>query len=408
MKLSDHAPSAPIGPRTLLGDGRYRRVWIAGGIVGTMRWLEILVIAVYVLEATGSAFMVALMMVLRSLPMFLLGSISGAIADQVSRKLLQATALIVSAVVSAVLGVLALSGLIEIWHIGTGAFLSGMLWSFEFPVRRTMLGEIAGPRGIGAGMALDSATTNGTRMLGPALGGLIFETVGLPGAYVLGAALYGIGFGLMVSLHYSSTAAVVPNWNVVQTVRDGLRYVRADRAIVGTLAITVIMNLWVFPFAAMVPVIGEAELGLSAFPIGILMSAEGTGAFIGALLIANLARPAWFRRIYLSGSFLVGSMVVVFALSPWYGLSLALLFIAGLGAAGFSAMQTTMMFLQAPPEMRGRVMGVVSVCIGAGPLGVLHIGLLATWFDASTAVLIVAIEGLAALALARAYWPEIR
>ena len=373
-----------------------------------MRWLEILVIAVYVLEVTGSAFMVALMMVLRSLPMFLLGSISGAIADQVSRKLLQATALIAAAVVSAVLAVLALSGLIEIWHIGTGAFLSGMLWSFEFPVRRTMLGEIAGPRGIGAGMALDSATTNGTRMLGPALGGLIFETVGLPGAYVLGAALYGIGFGLLVSLQYSSTAALVPNWNVIQTVRDGLRYVRADRAIVGTLAITVIMNLWVFPFAAMVPVIGEAELGLSAFPIGILMSAEGTGAFIGALLIANLARPAWFRRIYLCGSFLVVSMVVVFALSPWYGLSLGLLFIAGFGAAGFSAMQTTMMFLQAPPEMRGRVMGVVSVCIGAGPLGVLHIGLLATWFDASTAVLIIAVEGLAALALARAYWPEIR
>ena len=408
MKLSDHAPSALIGPRTLLGDGRYRRVWIAGGVVGTMRWLEILVIAVYVLEVTGSAFMVALMLVLRSLPMFLLGSISGAIADQVSRKLLQATALIVSAVVSAVLAVLALSGLIEIWHIGAGAFLSGMLWSFEFPVRRTMLGEIAGPRGIAAAMALDSATTNGTRMLGPALGGLIFETVGLPGAYLLGVALYGIGFGLMVSLQYTSTAAAVPNWNVIQTVRDGLRYVRADRAIVGTLAITVIMNLWVFPFAAMVPVIGEAELGLSALPIGILMSAEGAGAFIGALTIATLARPAWFRRIYLYGSFVVGSMVVVFALSPWYGLSLALLFVAGLGAAGFSAMQTTMMFLQAPPEMRGRVMGVVSVCIGAGPLGVLHIGLLATWFDASTAVLIVALEGLAALALARAYWPEIR
>ena len=410
MNLTDHASStaAPIGPRTLLRDGRYLRVWIAGGVIGTMRWLEILVIAVYVLQVTGSAFMVALMMVLRSLPMFLLGSISGAIAEQVSRKLLQAIAMIVLATVSTALGLLALAGAIEVWHIGVGVFLSGMMWSFEFPVRRTMLGEIAGPRGIGAGMALDSATTNGTRMLGPALGGLIFETVGLPGAYVLGALLYGVGFGLMASLNYTSTAALVPNWNVIQTVREGLRFVRADRAIVGTLAITVIMNLWVFPFAAMVPVIGEAELGLTAFPIGILMSAEGTGAFIGALLIANFARPAWFRRIYLFGSFLVAALVVVFALSPWYGLSLALLFIAGFGAAGFSAMQTTMMFLQAPVEMRGRVMGVVSVCIGAGPLGVLHIGLLATWFDASTAVLIIAIEGLVALALARAYWPEIR
>ena len=158
----------------------------------------------------------------------------------------------------------------------------------------------------------------------------------------------------------------------------------------------------------MVPVIGEAELGLSAFPIGILMSAEGSGAFIGALAIAGFARPALFRRLYFYGSFLVGSMVVVFALSPWYELSLALLFVPGFGAAGFGTMQTTMMFLHAPPEMRGRVMGVVSVCIGAGPLGVLHIGLLATWFDASTAVLIIAIEGLVALALARAYWPEIR
>jgi MFS family permease len=408
LKLSDHALSAPIGPRTLLRDGRYLRVWIAGGVVGTMRWLEILVIAVYVLQVTGSAFQVALMLVLRSLPMFLLGSISGAIAEQVSRKLLQAAAMIVSAAVSAVLATLALTGALEVWHIGTGAFLSGMMWSFEFPVRRTMLGEIAGPRGIAAGMALDSATTNGTRMLGPALGGLIFETIGLPGAYLLGAVLYAIGFGLMAGLQYSSTAPLVPNWNVIQTVREGLRFVRADRAIVGTLAVTVIMNLWIFPFAAMVPVIGEAEMGLSAFPIGILMSAEGTGAFVGALAIAGFARPAMFRRLYLYGSFLLGSMVVVFALSPWYELSLALLFVAGFGAAGFSTMQTTMMFLQAPPEMRGRVMGVVSVCIGAGPLGVLHIGLLATWFGASTAVLIIAIEGLAALALARAYWPEIR
>jgi MFS family permease len=88
--------------------------------------------------------------------------------------------------------------------------------------------------------------------------------------------------------------------------------------------------------------------------------------------------------------------------------SLAVLFIAGLGAAGFSAMQTAIMFTLAPPEMRGRVMGVLSVCIGASPLGMLHIGLMASWLSAPTAVLLVAVEGLFALALVAFLWRDSR
>ena len=170
-------------PWALLGDRRFLRVWLAGGFIGTMRWLEILVIAIFTLEATGSAFLVALMMMLRSLPLFLFGTISGAIAEQVNRKVLMLCALTMATLVAVVLVLLARSGQLEVWHVGVGVFLSGTLWTTEFPVRRTMLGEIAGPTRIGPAMGLDSATTNGTRMLGPALGGLLFETVGLPGAY---------------------------------------------------------------------------------------------------------------------------------------------------------------------------------------------------------------------------------
>ncbi len=406
--MAEPPPPPGGGALSLIGDGRYRRVWVTGGFVGTVRWLEILVIGVYTLQVTGSAFQVALMMVVRALPMFLFGSLSGALAEQVNRKHLMVAALAVSSAVSATLAALAFSGAITIWHIAVGAFLAGMLWSCEFPVRRTMLGEIAGPARIGPAMGLDSAMSNGTRMLGPALGGLIFETIGLPGAYVLAAILYAGGCLLILSLDYTMVAPHAPGWNVFRTVAEGLRYIRSNRAMVWTLAVTVIMNLWAFPFAAMVPVIGVEELGLSAFPIGVMMSAEGAGALIGALAIAAFARPAWFSRLYLFGSFLVMVMVVGFSLSAWFGLSLVLLLTAGFGAAGFSAMQTTIMFTLAPPEMRGRVMGVVSVCIGAGPLGMLHIGLLAGWLGASTAVRVVALEGLAALALATAVWREIR
>ena len=196
-----------MAPLDLLRDRRFLRVWVTGGLIGTMRWLEILMIAVYTLEVTGSALAVALMMLARALPMFLFGAITGAIAERINRKAMMIFALFGAGAVSATLGGLAVAGRIESWHIGLGAFLAGMLWTLEFPVRRTMLGELAGRHGVGAAMSLDSATTNGTRMLGPALGGLLFETVGLPGAYWLGAALYGLGGAAILSLDYVSSAA---------------------------------------------------------------------------------------------------------------------------------------------------------------------------------------------------------
>ena len=397
-----------MGPLTLLRDPRFLRVWMTGGFIGTMRWLEILMIAVYTLEVTGSPLAVAIMMLARALPMFLFGAVTGAVAERINRRHIMIVVLFSACAASAGLGVLAVTGRIEVWHVAVGAFLSGLVWTMEFPVRRTMLGELAGPRGVGAAMSLDSATTNGTRMLGPALGGLLFETIGLPGAYLLGALLYCIGGLLFVSLDYLSTAAPAREENLFSTIAAGFRYVRGNRAMVGMLAVTLIMNLWGFPFAAMVPVIGSDVLGLSAFPIGVLLSAEGAGAFAGALIIAVLVRPAQFNGIYLYGSFLMLAGVIAFSFSTGYAVSLTLLFIAGLGAAGFSAMQTTIMFTLAPPEMRGRVMGVLSVCIGASPLGMLHIGLMARMLSAPTAVLLVAVEGLIALAVSAVLWRELR
>ena len=397
-----------MSPLTLLRDGQFLRIWVTGGFIGTMRWLEILVIAVYALEITGSPLMVAVMMLARSLPMFLFGSITGAIAERFNRRHMMIIALIGACAVSAALAVLSLLGLIEIWHVVLGAFLSGIVWTQEFPVRRTMLGEIAGTSGVGAAMSLDSATTNGTRMLGPALGGLLYESIGLSAAYLLGTALYALSVLLVLSLKYASSAAPAREDGLFSSIAVGLAYVRGNRAMVGMLMVTVIMNLWGFPFVAMVPVIGRDVLGLSAFPIGVLMSAEGAGAFVGALIIAALVRPAGFNRIYLYGSTLMILAVILFSFSSWFTVSLALLFIVGLGAAGFSAMQTAIMFTLALPAMRGRVMSVLSVCIGASPLGMLHIGLLALWMSAQNAVLLVAIEGVVALAVTAYYWQEIR
>jgi hypothetical protein len=181
-------------------------------------------------------------------------------------------------------------------------------------------------------------------------------------------------------------------FRIFSRVLEGFRIVARDRALVGTLAVTVIFNVLAWPATSMVPVIGEAQLGLSAFPIGLIMSADGLGALLGAILVATRARPLHFRGCYVFGVALYLVATAFFAL----------------GNSCFATMQATIVFLSAPIAARPRIMGVLSVCIGTAPLGFLHIGWLASLLGPQTALLVLCAEGALALALSLAIWPELR
>jgi MFS family permease len=398
----------PPAAAPLLADPAFLRVWLTGGIAGVLRWLELLAISIYVLEVTGSPFLVALMTFLRMAPMFLFGIPAGALADRHDRKQLLLFGLLVLAGAAGVLAFLAVQGGIALWHIGLGTFLNGMFWASEFPVRRIMLGEIAGVARLSRAMALESATSNATRMIGPALGGVLIQMIGLYGVFALEAALYLACAVLVLPVSYRAAGAGGSGASLLAMLREGWRFARGERLIMGALAVTVIVNLWGFAYITMVPVIGELALGLSPVLIGVLMSTEGLGAVIGALLVARYDRPRQYTRIYTgsSAAFLLG--VLAFALSTWFPLSLALILFCGIGIAGFAVMQSTITFLAAPAPVRSRIMGLVTVAIGAGPIGMLYVGVLADWLGASAAVVVLALQGLIALGLAAWYWPELR
>jgi predicted MFS family arabinose efflux permease len=278
----------------------------------------------------------------------------------------------------------------------------------DHPVRRTLLGDLAGPDAIGRAMGLDSSTASATRAMGPLLGGVLFDALGMAGAYFLGAVLFGTGALLIASVAYRPPRPAARDAALLANIREGLRYVRSNRVILGTLAVTLFMNFWGFAYAGMVPVIGKEQLGLDASAIGLLMSAEGLGAFAAALAIAWRVRPQHYTRLYFWGSALFLLAALLFTQAGGFAPALAALLAAGLGFAGFAAMQSTIVLAAAPPALRSRAMGVVSVCIGGGgPLGILHVGLLADWLGAPGAVALSAIEGLIALALAAWLWPEL-
>jgi MFS family permease len=394
--------------RALLADAEFRRLWLAGVAIGAQRWLELLVVGVYVLDVTGSPSMVALMTFVRLVPMFLCGLPAGVLADRFERRSLLLIGVGALVLVSLALGVLASTGRITLWQVALGAFLNGVMFAADFPVRRIMIGEIAGVDRLGKAMALESATGNATRMVGPAVGGLLFEIVGLEGAYFLGAALYLLSLVLILRVSYRSARLDAAGRSILTTLREGWQFVRGRRVIVGTLMVTLVLNFWGFAYITMVPVIGERVLDLSAFSIGLLMSIEGLGALIGSLVVAHWFKPLAYTRVYLFSTFGFLLGVLGFGLSGWFPLSLGLNLVCGITLAGFAVMQGTIMFLAARPEVRSRVMGVLTVCIGAGPLGMLHVGWLADWLGAAAAVQIMAIEGLVALALVAVIWPEMR
>ena len=399
--------AAPL--RSLLTDPGFLRIWIVGALVGTIRWLEVLAVGVYTYQATGSPFIVATMLFVRMVPTMLLGAFAGVIADRVNRRHLMMVGLVLMCLVSLSLAALAINDRLVIWHIALGAVLSGIFWSGEFPVRRTMLGEIAGLGRLSAAMGLDSATNNFTRMLGPLLGGALLTTLGLGGAYALGVLLYAVAFISMLSLSFQENPSTESaSVGVLTSISEGFAYIRTNRLIAGTLVITVFVNLFGFSYVSMLPVIGEQQLGLGAVAIGVLMSVEGCGALLGSLCVAAWVRSRYFTAIYMSGSALYLMMILAFSLSPWYSAAVVFLFAGGLGIAFFGSMQSTLIFFTALPRMRTRVMGVLVACIGAGPIGVLHVGLLAEWLGASQAVTIIAVEGLIAIAVAACIWPELR
>ncbi len=394
----------------LLSDPAYMRIWLIGVFSGIARWLELLVVGVFAVETTGSPVLVALLVILRMLPLVVFGSIVGALTDRLAPRLLFRLALLLAVLASlAVLG-LALSGLAAYWHVALATFASGVVWTTDMPVRRRLIGDVAGPERIAAGMSLDSATSNATRMIGPLFGGLLYQWLGLGGAFGLAAGLYVLCLALVPGLPVAVLVADAAgrSTKLLGDLREGFGFLARHREVRRILFVTVIFNIWGFPFVSMIPVIGKEDLGLSAGTIGGLAALEGGGAFAGALLIAALgARPRSFRRLYFFGT--AGYVAFAF-IAGWMTepVPLALVLVCvGLSAAGFSTMQTTLIYSVAPPEMRGRLFGILSITIGTGVIGFTNIGVMGELFGGANAIRIVAAEGLVALAVLGLRWSRL-
>lgn len=402
--LPHHTPHDPAMASVLPihHDGQFRRLWAVGMLASLVRWLEILAFGVFTFELTHSAFWVASLMMLRMLPLVLFGLVFGALAARYSRRngLLVCQGLL--CLTTLALLVIALIGAIEVWHLAAASFINGAVWAGDMSLRRSLMGDIAGPTRMVHAMSFDAIAVNGCRLVGPGLGGLLLAHGGLSAVFLCGTLLYVLVLVALSGLTDRPAEGEPRQSTLWSLLVGGFQAARDSPRLMAILWITILFNLFAWPVLSMVPVIGEVRLQLSTEGIGLLASMDGVGALIGAIALSSLAGRVRHGHVYVASVLFFLAMQLVFAWSAEPIVTGAALLALGLAQSGFAVMQSTLVYVAAPADRRYEAMGLLTMCIGVAPLGFLAVGWLAEWLGAPMATMICALCGFASAA---ASWP---
>lgn len=410
-------PAPPPRPRSpvlaVLEDGHFRSLWYVGSLNELCRRMELLVLSWLILQTTNSPFQLGLVLVFNNLPRPLFSPFAGVIADRVSRRRILAAAQVINCATAAAILALIFTDRIASWHVFLAVSVHGATKSLEDPARRTAILDIVGANRLVNALSLDTMSNTVGKMVGPLLFGVLVDTSGFTGAYIFVLIIHLLTLGVLTRVRIPRSPQVLGREPVWHSLGAAVQFARHDRMLLGMLYITIVMNAMAFPAQQFIPAIGrdhlrvgQDHLGLGATLVGLLVAAEGLGQLAGATLMAFTRNLRRHGRVFVIGSVVALVVAMLFVWSPWYWLAFALLTLGGLGQAGFGTMQSAITMLSAPPAMRGRMIGLMSVCIGTGtPLGTLEIGYLALFFGTQWSISANALAGLLLLAPALVLTP---
>jgi len=363
------------------------RIHFIGSVISVPgTWMQLTAQAWLVLELTNSPVALAIVTSLQFLPIFVFSLIGGALADRFPRQKLMFFTQAMGGIQAATLGILCLTGTIQIWHIYVLAVTLGIINALDAPLRQTFVSELVPVSHLPNAIAMTSLAQNLGRIIGPALGGVVIAALGVGVAYFINALTF---MAALTALSLLRRGEFQPQrksgkHNILLQVRDGVAYARRTPTILFLLIATAFIGMFGQNFTTMVPLISTYLVHADAAAFGVLNSCLGTGSFTAALIMTTRGAPST-RRILLAGTGF-GIMLVLISQSSSLILSGALFFLVGASAVTFSASVNTLLQLRAPPEMRGRLVSMISLLIPS-PIGPMLTGAAASVFGVGWAVL---------------------
>lgn len=355
---------------------RNYRLYFFGQIVSiTGTWMMSVAQIWLVLRLTNSALAVALTGSFQFLPVLLLGAWGGLIADRFDKRKLLIGTQSVRAVLSLALAIITVTGLVHLWMIYAIALAVGLTTVIDNPTRQAFAMEMVGPEDVTNAVSLNSATFTGSRIVGPAVAGVVIAVVGIAACFFIDAISYIAVIVALVMIRPKELFRQAPQPRAKGQLREGFRYVWRSPDLRFLLLLAAVIYTFSFNFSVILSLLVKWSFGGGAGEYGILLSVMGVGSLIGALVMAGRARPSRLM-IPLSG-IAFGALEAAAALMPSIGFVMGLFVPLGFASMILMASTNTSLQLASNSAMRGRVMGLYAVVfLGSTPIG----NPLAGWF----------------------------
>jgi len=351
------------------------RLFVYGQLISLIgTWMQNVAQAWLVYRLTGSSLLLGSIGFAQQVPLFVLAPWAGIVADRYSRHKIVIATQVSSMVLAAILAVLTLTGTVQLWHIFVLGALLGVVNAFDVPARQSFLVEMVGRDDLMNAIALNSSMFNGARVIGPAIAGVLVATIGEGWCFLVNAVSYvAVLIGLFrMDVHSPHRPSIE---SPIDHLVEGFSFVARTAPIRALILLLSIAALVAMPYAVLLPIFADRILHGGPRGYGILLTATGIGALLGALTLAFRSGLKGLGRwiALCSGTF--GIALAIFAFSRSFVLSAALLVPIGFTMMLQMSASNTLIQAMVPDRLRGRVMGVYSMMfLGMAPFGALLSG----------------------------------
>jgi MFS family permease len=355
-------------------------------LIGT--WIQQVAQSWLVFELTNSAFLLGVVGFLSSIPIFLLSLFGGVLADRLNKRNILILTQTIFMILAFALAILTQIKIVTPSQIMIIALLNGIVMAFDAPARQSMVVELVGKTHLFNAIALNSVSFNSSRIIGPAIAGIMVATIGMSGCfYINGISFLAVIIALW-TISINREVNVVKSKGAFNDLKEGLVYIKGNRLIIALISFVGVVSLFGVAHIILMPIFANDILKVGVKGLGILMSASGLGALVGALILAKLGDFKYKGKLLSASAILFSFALIAFSLSKIYWVSLAAMFIVGGTSVTSIALINTLLQTRSEDKFRGRVMGVFMITFaGFMPFGNLLAGSLAQVMGVSFAVM---------------------
>jgi MFS family permease len=351
-----------------VGHSRNFRLFFIGQAVSVSgTWMQMVAAAWLVLQLTGSGVALGIDTALGFGPMLFLGAFGGALADRHDKRRILIGTQIAFGTLAVAFWALVATGVVQVWMVYSLSLLQGIVTSIDQPTRQSFFAEMVEPKDLPNAVSLNSAVMTGTRIVGPALAGVLIASLGIAWCFGLNAISYIAVIGALLAMRTSELRPTrAPR--EAGAIREGLRYAWRTGELRRPLVLMSVLFLFSFNYSVLMPLFAKGTFHGNAGTLGLILAVTGVGSLSGALFMAARPRPG--ERPLAWAAVAVGIVTTVVAFAPTLDVAVLLMVPLGVASIIFFVTANSTLQLTARPEMRGRVMALYGIVfLGTTPIG---------------------------------------